>query len=89
MIHQYPYHVCMQYMHRFVRIETEDGQMYEGFIANVDQQNVTLAIPSPGNQHEQRQFWGAFGGAFPYGGFFPYVLPLAALAAIYPLAFFI
>ncbi|MEB3103591.1 phosphatidylinositol kinase [Ferviditalea candida] len=89
MMHQYPYHVCMQYLHRYVRVQMNDGKVYEGFIANVDQEKVTLAIPAPEKEGEHRQFFGTFGGFFPYGRFFPLGLPLAGLGGIYPLGFFI
>ena len=60
MIHQYPYHVCMQYLHRYVKIQTTDGRIYEGVIAHVDSDNVILAIPEGREVPENRAFINPF-----------------------------
>ncbi|KRF42229.1 hypothetical protein [Paenibacillus sp. Soil787] len=91
MIHQYPYHVCMQYLHRYVKIQTTDGRIYEGVIAHVDSDNVILAIPEGREVPENRAFINpfAFGGFFPGFAFRPFAFPFASLAGVFPFTFFI
>ncbi|MBO8163558.1 MAG: phosphatidylinositol kinase [Brevibacillus sp.] len=42
---QQAYHLCQEHLYRYVRIMTADGRSYDGFIAELDDQCVTLAIP--------------------------------------------
>lgn len=39
------YDACMQCMNRYVRVETANGEMYEGQIVNVDNNYAYLAAP--------------------------------------------
>lgn len=39
------YSLCRRYQYRYVRVTTKDGRVYDGFIADVDREKVTLAIP--------------------------------------------
>lgn len=42
------YHqIAMCCMNKYVGITTSDGQSHDGFIAHVDQDYITLAIPHP------------------------------------------
>lgn len=92
MIDQIPYHICMQYMHRFVKIQTEDGNVYEGIVAKVDNDNIILAIPDGHEEPQERAFGPyGFGGGFPRPRFRyrPFIFPLRRLVGIYPFLFFI
>lgn len=40
------YDLSMRHMNRFVRVTTTDGQVFEGFVADVDPNHVILAIPT-------------------------------------------
>lgn len=37
--------MCNHHMHRYVLVQTNDGNSYDGFVEHVDDQNVYLAIP--------------------------------------------
>jgi len=87
--------ICMKCMNQYVGIQTNDGMQHDGFIAHVDDEYVTLAIPSsemihgmPMQQQAYRQF-GFFPGFFPRRRFFQRRFPLAALTGLFLLPFFI
>lgn len=75
---QQAYHLCRQYMHRYVIITTKDGRKHDGFIENVDGDNVYLAVPRGGmrgtgspshsKDKEGRQFIDPYG----YPGYYGY-----------------
>lgn len=90
--------ICMSCMNKYVGIKTSDGKMYDGFIAHVDKDYVTLAVPTnemmdrmygmPANMATYRQF-GFFPGFFPRRRFVPFRFPLAGIASLFLLPFFI
>lgn len=93
------YHqVAMSCMNKYVGITTSDGQSHDGFIAHVDQDYITLAIPSnemighmngmPANASTYRQF-GFFPGFFPRRRFFRQRVPLRFITGLFLLPFFI
>jgi len=82
-------------MNKYVGIQTNDGMLHDGFIAHVDDEYVTLAIPSsemingmPVQQQTFRQF-GYHPGFYPRRRFFQRRLPLAAITGLFLLPFFI
>lgn len=87
--------ICMTCMNKYVGIQTNDGMQHDGFIAHVDNEYVTLAIPSsemingtPMQQQAFRQF-GYYPGFYPRRRFFHRRLPLAAITGLFLLPFFI
>lgn len=85
-------------MNKYVGIVTTDGQSFDGFIAHVDQDYVTLAIPSsemvyPANgQPAQRSNYRQFGfhpGFFPRRRFFRRRFPFSVIGSLFLLPFFI
>ncbi len=76
------YRRCREHMHRYVLVQTNDGRTYDGFVENVDEDNLYLAVfinvsidreeageqmgASPQGVDEQRQLWGYPGYGF-YG----------------------
>ncbi|WP_042199391.1 hypothetical protein [Paenibacillus camerounensis] len=82
-------------VNKYVGMTTNDGQTHDGFIAHVDQDYVTLAIPSnemmngmPANAATYRQF-GYYPGFYPRRRFYPRRIPFGAITALYLLPFFI
>ncbi|WP_055107503.1 hypothetical protein [Paenibacillus ihumii] len=90
--------ICWSCMNKYVGIETADGHAYDGFIAHVDQNYVTLAVPSnemiqrldglPANESTYRQF-GFFPGFFPRRRFFYRRFPFYGIRNLFLLPFFI
>ncbi|GGA27997.1 phosphatidylinositol kinase [Paenibacillus physcomitrellae] len=90
--------VCWSCMNKYVGITTTDGQTHDGFIAHVDDNYVTLAIPTndmvnsmngmPANEATYRQF-GYYPGFFPRRRFVRRPIPLAGIASLFLLPFFI
>ncbi|GIP15008.1 hypothetical protein J40TS1_06500 [Paenibacillus montaniterrae] len=87
--------ICLTCMNKYVGIQTNDGMAHDGFIAHVDNDYVTLAIPSnemmngaPVQQQGYRQF-GYHPGFFPRRRFFHRRIPLGSIAALFLLPFFI
>lgn len=90
--------VCWNSMNKYVGIVTTDGQTFDGFIAHVDQNYVTLAIPSnemvdrlngmPAQESSFRQF-GFYPGFFPRRRFFQRRFPFFGINDIFLLPFFI
>ncbi|AOZ91730.1 hypothetical protein [Paenibacillus crassostreae] len=37
--------LCQQHIHRYVRVMIQDGRAVDGFIENVDDENIYLAVP--------------------------------------------
>ncbi|HIW31232.1 MAG TPA: phosphatidylinositol kinase [Candidatus Paenibacillus intestinavium] len=89
--------ICWSCMNKYVGIQTADGHSYDGFIAHVDQDYVTLAIPTNemadrmnGFQEYEssyRQF-GFHPGFFPRRRFFQRRIPLSTIGALFLLPFF-
>ncbi|ULO05484.1 phosphatidylinositol kinase [Paenibacillus sp. 19GGS1-52] len=85
-------------MNKYVGIMTTDGQAHDGFIAHVDQDYVTLAIPTnemmghmngmPAQNSSYRQF-GFHPGFFPRRRFIQRRIPFGGIAALFLLPFFI
>ncbi|MBA9088339.1 hypothetical protein FHR92_004837 [Fontibacillus solani] len=85
-------------MNKYVGVTTTDGQSHDGFIAHVDQQYVTLAIPSnemvdrlsglPVQESTYRQF-GFHPGFFPRRRFFFRRIPFFGIRDFFLLPFFI
>ncbi|MED4732404.1 hypothetical protein P9597_30775 [Aneurinibacillus migulanus] len=82
--HPIPWYTsCRQYLHRYVRITTKDGNVYDGFIADVNPENVTLAIPTcEAEGADDRQF------GFGRRRFRRLALPLFLLSSLFLLPFF-
>ena len=97
------YDSCKNHMHAYVLAEMVDGTKVDGIITGLDDENVYFALPMDqdeapferGDDSNQRQFGGWYGGGYGYPGYgygypgwYPrprfrrLVLPLAALAAI-------
>lgn len=82
-------------MNKYVGIVTTDGQSHDGFIAHVDQEYVTLAVPSgemmngmPTRPSTYRQF-GFHPGFYPRRRFYPRRIPLYGIRDLFLLPFFI
>ncbi|WP_410511434.1 phosphatidylinositol kinase [Paenibacillus sp. BR2-3] len=85
-------------MNKYVGVITTDGQSYDGFIAHVDQDYVTLAIPTnemvdrlngmPAQESTYRQF-GFHPGFFPRRRFFHRRIPFFGIRDLFLLSFFI
>ena len=67
--------LCRQYINQHVQLTNKDGKVYKGFIENVDQDTVYLAVPKSQNFREteessnggNRQIFGYPGGYYDYG----------------------
>lgn len=94
----YVHHLCLTCMNKYVGVQTNDGQTYDGFIAHVDQTHITLAVPTdemvhgmsgmPAHESTYRQF-GFFPGFFPRRRFFFHRIPFFGLRNLFLLPFFI
>ncbi|MCY9513079.1 acetyl-CoA acetyltransferase [Paenibacillus apiarius] len=51
------HHVGNMYKHRYVRVQTMDGQVYDGVIVNVDRDHIYLQTQHP---MQQRSLYGSF-----------------------------
>ncbi|NDI34130.1 hypothetical protein [Chengkuizengella sediminis] len=51
------YHIAMQHINKPVRIQTIHGQIFEGTIVNVDQDNLYLQISNPNQQYYPQQYY--------------------------------
>jgi len=87
--------IGMSCMNKYVGVQTLDGQTHDGFIAHVDQDYITLAIPtnemlSGSHPHmtAYRQF-GYYPGFYPRRRFIRNRIPLAAITGLFLLPFFI
>ncbi|WP_193726751.1 phosphatidylinositol kinase [Paenibacillus guangzhouensis] len=87
--------ICWSCMNKYVGITTTDGHSYDGFITHVDDEYVTLAIPTnemmsgmPANARTYRQF-GFFPGFFPRRRFFQRRIPFFLFSDLFLLPFFI
>ncbi|TVX93079.1 phosphatidylinositol kinase [Paenibacillus agilis] len=86
---------CWNSMNKYVGIQTNDGQSHDGFIAHVDENYVTLAIPTnevltgkPTENSANRQF-GFHPGFFPRRRFFFRRFPFPFVTSLFLLPFFI
>ncbi|WP_083858744.1 phosphatidylinositol kinase [Paenibacillus sp. OSY-SE] len=94
----YYQHVSWSCMNKYVGIRTNDGHSHDGFIAHVDQNYVTLAIPTdemierldglPAQESTYRQF-GFHPGFFPRRRFFHHRIPFFGIRDLFLLPFFI
>lgn len=85
------YHdICMTCMNKYVAVQTKDGMTHDGFIAHVDNDYVTLAIPTSEMMtgSNQRQF-GFHPGFFPRRRFLARRIPLFGITSLFLLPFFI
>ncbi|WCK52646.1 hypothetical protein PP175_14525 [Aneurinibacillus sp. Ricciae_BoGa-3] len=67
---------CQTNIYKFVRVRMADGKVHKGYIVNVDNDHVTLAVPGSAadwQAYAQGQRW------FPFGWL---ALPLAFLAGV-------
>ncbi|MCG7408670.1 phosphatidylinositol kinase [Paenibacillus sp. ACRRX] len=90
--------VCWQCMNKYVGITTSDGHSHDGFIAHIDQDYVTLAIPTdqmmdqmngmPARPSTYRQF-GFHPGFFPRRRFIQRRIPFPFITGLFLLPFFI
>ncbi|MBA2938147.1 hypothetical protein HZF08_07500 [Paenibacillus sp. CGMCC 1.16610] len=97
MKHPEIHEICKKHMYRYVSVTMTNGAVYDGIVENVDDDNLYLAVPIGGMDHEQMRAFLPYGGyPFPYYGY-PYpgygygfgrrrfarqVLPLAGLLAL-------
>lgn len=89
--------LCWTCMNKYVGIKTSDGHSYDGFIAHVDQNYVTLAVPTdemvhqmhgmPAKDSTYRQF-GFHPGFFPRRRFFHRRIPFFLFTDLFLLPFF-
>ncbi|MCV4229839.1 phosphatidylinositol kinase [Virgibacillus sp. LDC1] len=89
--------LCWRLMNQYVGINTTDGHSYDGFITHVDNEYVTLAVPTdemieemrgmPAQESTYRQF-GFHPGFFPRRRFLQRRIPFP-ISAIFLLPFFI
>lgn len=93
------YHdICWRCMNQYVGIRTTDGQSYDGFVARVDPEYVTLAVPTdemmdqmrgmPARESTYRQF-GFSPGFFPRRRFFERRIPFFLFSDLFLLPFFL
>ncbi|WP_152392802.1 phosphatidylinositol kinase [Paenibacillus guangzhouensis] len=87
--------LCWRCMNQYVGIKTTDGHTHDGFIAHVDHDYVTLAVPvddmmtgMPVNARTYRQF-GFHSGFFPRRRFFERRIPFFLISDLFLLPFFI
>jgi hypothetical protein len=70
------YLLCKQHIHRYVRVQMEDGSVHDGMVENVDDDRLYLAVPVGGMEMEpSRAFlpYSGFGYGYPYED--PYSYP--------------
>ncbi len=85
--------ICQSCMNKYVGIQTTDGVMHDGFIAHVDNEYVTLAIPTT---EMMNRFSGMpsdagfrqFGYGFPRRRFMQRRIPYPLIASLFLLPFF-
>lgn len=82
-------------MNKYVGVQTADGQSHDGFIAHVDKDYITLAVPTnemlnsaPTHTTGYRQF-GYFPGFYPRRRYHMNRIPLAGITGLFLLPFFI
>lgn len=88
--------VAWNCMNKYVGIVTTDGQSFDGFIAHVDQNYITLAVPSnemvdrmngmAAEQSNYRQF-GFQPGFYPRRRFYPRRIPFFGISSLFLLPF--
>ncbi|WP_047153576.1 hypothetical protein [Aneurinibacillus tyrosinisolvens] len=79
---EHSYTLCRHHLHRYVRVTTTEGKIYDGFIVDVNLENVILGIPT----HEIE---GADSHEFGLGPFSRHLtLPISVLASLFLLPFF-
>ncbi|WP_047154147.1 hypothetical protein [Aneurinibacillus tyrosinisolvens] len=75
---------CKENISRYVKIKTRDNQIYEGYITNVDHENVHLAIPKIKNLVAK-----LYPYSFPPKCFKQVVLPLLSVVSVLSINYFI
>ncbi|MFD2116505.1 phosphatidylinositol kinase [Paenibacillus yanchengensis] len=90
--------ICWSCMNQYVGIQTTDGNTHDGFIAHVDGDYVTLAIPTnemmqrwtgmPADDATYRQF-GFAPGFFPRRRFMHRRIPFPLISTLFLLPFFL
>ncbi|GAB3790758.1 hypothetical protein [Virgibacillus kimchii] len=70
--HRHMYDFCSKHRDHYVMMETDDGNVYDGIILNVEADNVIILMPigeqRPEASGEDSQFrYGGYG--YPYGGY--------------------
>lgn len=89
--------ICWNCMNKYVGIQTKDGHAYDGFIAHVDRDHVTLAIPTDEMvdrmtglpMHEAYRQFGYHPGFFPRRRFFQRRVPFSSVGGLFLLPFFL
>ena len=87
--------ICWSCMNKYVGLQTSDGRTHDGFIAHVDHEYVTLAVPTnemmggPQPQGMGHRQFGYYPGFYPRRRFHMNRIPLAALTGLFLLPFFI
>ncbi|MCE5167775.1 hypothetical protein LQV63_00380 [Paenibacillus profundus] len=66
--------LCHKHMHRYVKVQTMDGCVYQGVIECVDHEHLYLAVPMAGCSVPYMTPSAAPYGYYPYAGT-PYALP--------------
>ncbi|WP_068774372.1 hypothetical protein [Paenibacillus sp. FJAT-26967] len=93
--------LCQQHKYRYVLVQLNDGTMQDGFVEDVDDNYVYLAVPYDGRENgsEDSRAYG-YGWGYPGFSYYPYpypyprrrffrrAFPLAALAALTLLPFY-
>lgn len=86
--------LCKEHLNRFVRVQMQDGAVFDGVIEHVDDEHVYMACPVRDGETDEDRYVPYPGPAFgypgypgyPYGYFYPryrrYALPLAGLLAL-------
>lgn len=96
MNHQEVHAICKKHMYRYVSVTMTSGAVYDGIVEDVDDENLYLAVPIGGMDHDQMRAFLPYAYPYPYYGYpYPYpgyvyprrrfarqVLPLAALLAL-------
>ncbi len=70
MRHQEAHEICKKHMYRYVSVTMTSGAVYDGIVENVDDENLYLAVPIGGMDHEQMR------------AFLPYALSVSMATGI-------
>ncbi|MNW03236.1 hypothetical protein D3C71_1991420 [compost metagenome] len=78
--------LCQAHMNKFVRIQMQDGAVYEGVVEKVDHEHVFIACPMRAEEGaaDSRYFpYGGWGGPWNPGfGYRRFALPLLGLTTL-------
>ncbi|KRF28105.1 hypothetical protein [Paenibacillus sp. Soil787] len=93
-MHQEAHEICKKHMYRYVSVTMTSGAVYDGIVEDVDDENLYLAVPIGGMDHDQTRAFLPYAYPYPYYGYpYPYygyprrrfvrqILPLAGLLAL-------